>query len=416
MTHDLSLDYAKAQDEADPLSGMRAHFTCPKNMIYMDGNSLGVLPKGLPEKLAETISRDWGNGLVQSWNNAGWIDLPQKLGAKIGHLIGAEDNAVLAADSTSINLYKILSAALKLNPDRKVILSEDSNFPTDLYIAEGLIASQDSGYELRRGSSPQSLMDELTDDVAVLMLTHVNYQNGYMHDMAKVNKAAHDKGIIVIWDLAHSAGAVPLKLAETNCDFAVGCGYKYLNGGPGAPAFLYVAPRHHSKTTQPLTGWFSHASPFAFSPDYIPAQDITQYLSGTPPILSMVALDHAMDIWAQVDKDLLRAKSIALSQYFIDLVEVKCQGHGLELITPRLAEQRGSQVSFTHPEAGYAIMQALINDGVIGDFRAPDILRFGITPLYLSFAEIWTAADIFAKVLSTRKWDTPDFHNRKTVT
>lgn len=407
-------DFA-ALDEADPLAPFRQEFELPENVIYLDGNSLGPLPRIARERVATCVTEEWGKGLIRSWNDAGWIDLPTRVGGKIGTLIGAEPESVVAADSTSVNLFKCLSAALALRPDRTVIVSEKSNFPTDLYMAEGLSALLGGRHELRLIEDPSELSAALTDDVAVLMLTHVNYRTGYMHDMKATTAAAHEAGAVTLWDLAHSAGAVPVDLATANADFAVGCGYKYLNGGPGAPAFLYAAPRHQETASQPLTGWFSHKAPFAFDHRFAPTDGIGKFLCGTPPVLAMTALDAAMDLWARADMDAVRAKSVALTENFIALVEERCAGLGLTLSSPRNAEHRGSQVSFAH-ENGYPVMQALIARGVIGDFRAPDLLRFGFTPLYTRFTDIWDAVEHLRDILQAGAWDHPEFHARAAVT
>lgn len=407
-------DFA-ALDAADPLAPFRAEFELPEDVIYLDGNSLGPLPRIARERVATCVSEEWGNGLIRSWNDAGWIDLPARVGGKIGALIDAEPDSVVAADSTSVNLFKCLSAALTLRPDRTVIVSEKSNFPTDLYMAEGLSALLGGRHELRLIEDPSELPVALTDDVAVLMLTHVNYRTGYMHDMKAVTAAAHVTGALTLWDLAHSAGAVPVNLTNANADFAVGCGYKYLNGGPGAPAFLYVAPRHQQDASQPLTGWFSHKAPFAFDHRFAPTDGIGKFLCGTPPVLAMTALDAAMDIWARADINAVREKSVALTKSFITLVEERCAGLGLTLGSPRNAEHRGSQVSFAH-ENGYPVMQALIARGVIGDFRAPDLLRFGFTPLFTRFTDVWDAVEHLRDILETNSWDHPIFHARAAVT
>ena len=413
---DLSLNAALEMDRDDLLASMRGRFALPEGVIYLDGNSLGVLPHGVAERLNKAVTEDWGRGLIRSWNDAGWIDLPQTIGAKIAPLIGASPHNVVMADSTSVNLFKVISAALALQPSRHKIVTETRNFPTDNYIAEGVIKQMGDQHHLIHVEDGDDILAALDEDTAILMLTHVNYRNGKMHDMKAVTKAAHDKGVLVIWDLAHSAGAVPVSLDDADVDFAVGCSYKYLNGGPGAPAFVYVADRHLGGFTQPLSGWFAHQSPFAFAPEYEAAADIKQYLCGTPPVLSSLALDAALDLWEGIDLAAIRQKSLALTDYFITLVEARCAGHGLSLITPRDGAHRGSQVSFTHPDSGYAIISALIAEGVIGDFRAPDILRFGFTPLYTSFADVWHAVDKLADILETRRWDQPQFHARKAVT
>ncbi len=406
---------AKQADLNDPLRSFRERFALPDGVIYLDGNSLGALPKSVRQRVATTIDEEWGVQLIRSWNTADWVHLPQRVGAKIGRIIGAAEGTVVAADSTSINLFKVLSAALDLNPGRSKIISELDNFPTDLYIAEGVAKQINKGHRLVLADAPADIPAMLDDDVAVLMLTHVNYRNGYRHDMAALTKAAHEKGVLVIWDLAHTAGAMPVDLTGANADFAIGCGYKYLNGGPGAPAFLYVSPRHQGGFRQPLSGWFGHRAPFDFTPSYSPSNRIEQYLCGTPPVLAMVAMDEAMSLWDEVDMAALRAKSIALCDFFIQEVGTFADEFGLKLVTPRNPDLRGSQVSYSC-ENGYAIMQALIARGVIGDFRAPDIIRFGMTPLYLSFTEVGQAAGVLRDILATRAWDAPEYHVRGAVT
>ena len=330
-------------------------------------------------------------------------------------MIGAGDGSVVTADSTSINLFKVLSAALDLNPGRSKIISERDNFPTDLYIAQGVAKQIGKGHRLVLSDAPSDIPDMLDEDAAVLMLTHVNYRNGYRHDMPALTKMAHDKGILVIWDLCHTAGAMPVDLTGAGADFAIGCGYKYLNGGPGAPAFLYVNPRHMGGFRQPLSGWFGHRAPFDFDPSYAPSSNIEQYLCGTPPVLAMVAMDEAMSLWDDVDMTAVRAKSVTLCDLFIQEVDSFADEFGLKLVTPRDADRRGSQVSYSC-DNGYAIMQALIARGVVGDFRAPDIIRFGMTPLYLKFAEVKQAAAILRDILETRAWDAPEFQVRGAVT
>lgn len=412
----LSLGYAQARDATDRLADKRAEFLLPDGVIYLDGNSLGPLTRAASKAVQATLHSEWGTGLIRSWNDADWINLPETVGAKIAPLIGASPKNVIMADSTSVNLFKVLSAACAIQTGRKTILTERLNFPTDNYIAEGVIRQMGQHHRLRYVEQSETLTACLDDDVAVVLLTHVNYRTGQMHDMAAITKAAHERGALVIWDLAHSAGAVPLDLEGSQVDFAVGCGYKYLNGGPGAPAFLYVSDRYLGELFQPLTGWFAHKSPFAFDAEFTPSYDIRQYLCGTPPVLSAIALNAALDIWQHVDMHDVRAKSLALTDYLISLVEARCAGHGLQLITPTDHKIRGSQISFTHPEAGYPIIAALIAEGVIGDFRAPDILRFGVTPLYTSFADLWWAVDRLAAILDERRWDQPQFHQRKNVT
>ena len=414
--HRQSLESALARDAEDRLAPHRDGFALPDGVIYLDGNSLGALPRNVAARVASTLEREWGHGLIRSWNEAGWIDLPARVGARIAPLIGADPACVVAADSTTVNLFKTVSAALALRPDRRRIVTETRNFPTDNYIAEGVIRQCGGRHELVHAADADAVIDCLDADTAVLMLSHVNYRDGAVHDMAGLTRAAHDAGALVIWDLAHSAGVLPLDLAGCDVDFAVGCGYKFLNGGPGAPAFLYAAERHHGGFAQPLSGWFGHADPFGFDPHYRPAGDITQYLCGTPPVISMVALEAALGLWDKVDLRDVHAKSQALTDFFIELVEARCAGHGLTLVSPRDAARRGAQVSLSHPTAGYAIISALIADGVIGDFRAPDILRFGFAPLYTRFADVWHAVDRLAAILDGRLWDRPEFHARRTVT
>ena len=414
--HRQSLESALARDAEDRLAPHRDGFALPDGVIYLDGNSLGALPRNVAARVASTLEGEWGHGLIRSWNEAGWIDLPARVGARIAPLIGADPACVVAADSTTVNLFKTVSAALALRPDRRRIVTETRNFPTDNYIAEGVIRQCGGRHELVHAADADAVIASLDADTAVLMLSHVNYRDGAVHDMAGLTRAAHDAGALVIWDLAHSAGVLPLDLAGCDVDFAVGCGYKFLNGGPGAPAFLYAAERHHGGFAQPLSGWFGHADPFGFDPHYRPAGDITQYLCGTPPVISMVALEAALELWDKVDLRDVHAKSQALTDFFIELVEARCAGHGLTLVSPRDAARRSAQVSLSHPTAGYAIISALIADGVIGDFRAPDILRFGFAPLYTRFADVWHAVDRLAAILDGRLWDRPEFHARRTVT
>ena len=425
----ITLEDCRALDAQDPLRALRQQFHLPEGVIYLDGNSLGVLPKTTAARVAQTVTEEWGQGLIRSWNSAGWVDLPQRLGNKIAQLIGAAPGEVVATDSTSINLYKVLSAALHIAaqdaPGRQVLLSERSNFPTDLYIAEALC--KERGLQLVL-VEPENIHAALTSDVAVLMLTHVNYRTGAMHDMASVTAAAHGAGILTVWDLAHSAGAVPVDLNAAQADFAVGCCYKYLNGGPGAPAFVWVNTQHADRFWQPLAGWWGHAAPFAFTPDYRPAPGITRYLCGTQPILSMVALECGLDtvLAAQPLGGMaaLRQKSLALTDLFIELVETRCADHGLGLATPREHARRGSQVCITRETGAYAIVQALIARGVIGDFRAgdgdsgkhPDILRFGFTPLYIGFEDVWDAVEHLRQVLQTAEWQKPEFNQKSAVT
>jgi kynureninase len=401
-------------DRDDPLAEMRERFFLPRGVIYLDGNSLGALPKATPGRLNEVIQREWGERLIRGWNDSGWIEAPQRVGDKIARLIGARPGEVIVADSTSINLFKTLAAALALRPDRRVILSTPDNFPTDLYMAQGLIKQLGLGHELRLVRSDE-LEESLTDEVATLMVTHSNYQSGLILDMPGLTRKAHEQGALALWDLAHSAGALPLDLHAADVDLAVGCGYKYLNGGPGAPAFLYVARRHQASFSQPLSGWMGHAQPFTFVPNYAPAEGIARYLCGTPTMLSLAALECGVDLLLEADMARIREKSLALTTLFIELVESRLRRFGLELATPRDTVVRGSQVSFRHPE-GYAIMQALIHDGVIGDFRAPDTMRFGFTPLYLRYVDVWEAVTRLRRILAEKTWDQPAFKRRQKVT
>ncbi|MEO8156100.1 MAG: kynureninase [Rhizobacter sp.] len=402
-------------DAQDPLAALREQFDLPAGVIYLDGNSLGVLPRATAARVQQVIQHEWGTDLIRSWNTAGWIDLPQRVGNKIAQLVGAGEGELVVADSTSVNLFKVLSAALRIAqadaPARKCIVSERSNFPTDLYIAESL--ARDNGMRLVL-VEPDEIAQHLNSDLAVLMLTQVNYRTGRLHDMRALTQAAHAAGGLTVWDLAHSAGALPVDLRGSDADFAVGCGYKYLNGGPGAPAFVWAHPRHAERFWQPLAGWMGHAAPFEFTPGYRPAPGIARYLCGTPPVLSLAALECGVDTVLAADMQALRRKSMALTALFIDLVEARCDG--LQLASPRDASQRGSQASFSHPDAGYPIMQALIARGVIGDFRAPDILRFGFTPLYTRFVDVWDAVEHLVQVLQTEEWREPRFNQRAAVT
>ncbi|MCC6720383.1 MAG: kynureninase [Acetobacteraceae bacterium] len=403
-----------ALDRDDPLAPLRDLFALPDGVIYLDGNSLGALPRATPARVAQVVREEWGSGLIRSWNDAGWMAAPARVGDKIAQLVGAAPGSVMVADSTSVNLFKLLGAALAARPDRRAILSERGNFPTDLYIAEGLAALLDRGHQLRL-AEPDAIAAALDPDVAVLMLTHVNYHTGALHDMAALTRAAHAQGALVLWDLAHSAGAVPVDLAGCDADLAVGCGYKFLNGGPGAPAFLYVAPRLHEALRLPLTGWLGHAAPFAFEPGYRPAPGIARALVGTPPMLSLAALEVGVDIALQAPMAAVRAKSQQQTTLFAALLEQIAGTWGARLASPRDAARRGSQVCLAHDQA-YPIMQALIARGVIGDFRAPDILRFGITPLYTRYVDLWDAAAALGEVMARGEWQEARFQVRLAVT
>jgi kynureninase len=404
----------QAADRTDELAHFRGRFELPDEVIYLDGNSLGPLPVGVRERIAELIDNEWRNSLIRSWNAHDWGDLPFEIGRKIAEMIGAEADEVVCVDSTSVNLFKNLSTALQLRPDRKVIATPEGNFPTDIYIAEGLTKQLGGDYSVRLIDHEDPIAG-IDDDVAVVLLTQTDYRTGYKLDMATITQAIHDKGAFVVWDLAHSAGAFPVDLNAAKADFAVGCGYKYLNGGPGAPAFLYVAKRHQNLVEQPLAGWHGHAEPFAFESHYRPADGILRNVCGTSPILSMASLNVALDAFEGVDMQAVQKKSQALCEMFIDLVENRCGDFGFTLATTRDAERRGSQISFHH-ENGYPIMQALIAQGVIGDFRAPDILRFGFTPLYLGFEDVWNAVEILLQIMTSRGWDQEQFHIRAAVT
>ena len=422
-----------ALDAADPLAPLRAQFDLPPGLVYLDGNSLGVLPRTAPSRVAAVVRDEWGRDLISSWNSAGWITLPQRVGDKIARLVGAGAGELVAADSTSVNLYKVLVAASHIvradAPARRVILSERSNFPTDLYIAEGL--AREIGWELELIADADAIGTRLArGDVALLMLTHVNYRTGRMHDMRALTGAAHAAGTLAVWDLAHSAGAVPVDLHAAGADFAVGCGYKFLNGGPGAPAFVWAHPRHADRFWQPLSGWMGHAAPFEFTPAYRPAAGIARYLCGTPPVLSLAALECGVDTLLAAEPlggmAALREKSIALTELFAGLVDARCAGTGLAVVSPRDAMLRGSQVCLTHGDAkgasgGYAIVQALIARRVVGDFRAgdgsvPDILRFGFTPLYTRFIDVWEAVEQLRQVMSSGEWREARFNQRAAVT
>ncbi len=410
---------ALALDAADPLAPLRAQFDIPEGLIYLDGNSLGVLPRTTAARVQQVVTQEWGQGLIRSWNSAGWMALPARVGDKIARLVGAGPGELVVADSTSVNLFKVLAAALLMvkedAPARRVILSERSNFPTDLYIAESL--AREHGFELVL-VEPHEIASRLGADTAVLMLTHVNYRTGRMHDMAAVTRQAHAAGALTIWDLAHSAGAVPVDLTGANADFAVGCGYKYLNGGPGAPAFVWAHPRHVGRFWQPLAGWIGHAAPFEFTSGYRPAPGIARYQCGTPAVLSLAALDCGVDTVLAAEPHggmaALRRKSLALTRLFAEQVQATCPS--LALASPASDADRGSQVCFSHPDIGYPVVQALIARGVIGDFRAPDILRFGFTPLYLRFVDAFDAAEHLREVLEREEWHAPEFNQRHAVT
>ncbi|MDX2210135.1 MAG: kynureninase [Sphingopyxis sp.] len=379
----------------------RARFDLPDGLVYLDGNSLGPLPKAVPTRVAQMLTGEWGAQLIGGWNACGWMDAPRRVGDRVGRLIGAPPGMVVMGDTLSIKVYQALAAALAMVPDRRVVLSDSGNFPSDLYMAQGLLATLGGDYRLRI-VAPDAVADAIDESIAAVMLTEVDYRTGRLHDIAGLTARAHAAGALMICDLAHSAGALPVDVVASNVDFAVGCTYKYLNGGPGAPAFIYVAPRHADAALPALSGWMGHAQPFAFEPDYRPGSAIERMRVGTPPILALAALDAALDVWDGVDLHDVRRRSIALSNAFISGVEAACPE--LELASPRDPHQRGSQVSFRHQHAG-AVMHALIARGVVGDVRAPDILRFGFTPLYLSDADIAQAVATITDVIRNKRWD-----------
>ena len=411
----MNFDDISALDKADPLAKKRLEFDLPTNTVYLDGNSLGALPTAVKSRIADVVSKQWGNHLIRSWNDHHWIDLPISVGNKIAPIVGAELGQVICCDSISVNLFKLLSSALSLNSARSIVLSTQDNFPTDLYMVQGL--SDLLGPDLCQLQlvAEEQIEQSLNEDVAVLLLTQVNFRTGQLLNMEKLTQLAHKQGILVIWDLAHSAGALPVELDKCKVDFAVGCGYKYLNGGPGAPAFLYVAKRHHALVKQPLSGWMGHAKPFTFDPEYKSASNINQFLSGTPCVISMSALDAALDVWQDVDMSEIRQKSIALCDVFIRTVQMHDCLNELKLCSPSAANQRGSQLAFSHDNA-FAICQALIEKGVIADFRAPNILRFGFTPLYTSFEDIWQAVTILVDVVTSELYKEPRFNLALKVT
>ena len=407
---------AKTFDSEDPLSTFRSRFELPSDVIYLDGNSLGPMLKSVPDRVETTLRHEWAEGLIRSWNDADWINITDQVATRIAPLIGATPESVTVTDSTSINLFKLLSAALKMNSERNEIVSLNQNFPTDLYIAQGLRDFLDSGHKLQLAKKSAEISGLISDKTAMVMLTHVDFRTGEMLDMEKITQKAHEHGALVIWDLAHSAGAVPVHLDDVEADFAVGCGYKYLNGGPGAPSFLYVNKKHIGKAIQPITGWFSHASPFSFEADYKPDRTIKQFQSGTPPILSMIALDESLKLWQEVEIEQIREKSLKLTDFFIDCINTSELDNYFENVTPLSHSSRGSHVSLSFDGDGYAVMQAIIEQGVIGDFRTPDILRFGFAPLYNTFTEVSRSVEILHEIMSNKVWKEERFSQRKAVT
>ncbi len=410
----MTREEASALDAADPLARFRAAFALPEGLIYLDGNSLGPPPRAAHERLAQASRSEWGEGLVRSWNTAGWIEAPLRVGAKIARLIGADAGEVTVADSTSVNLFKLAAGALSLRPGRRTILSEAGNFPTDLYALQGLSALLGERAVLRT-VAPEDLTGAIDEDTAVVVLTHIHYKSARRWDMAGITAAAHAKGALMLWDLCHSAGAVAVDLTGADADLAVGCSYKYLNGGPGAPAFLFVADRHQAAIRSPLTGWMGHAEPFAFEDGYRPAADIRGQITGTPPILGLAALEAGVDLQLEADPAQIEAKGLALGDLFIGEIAARASDPDLTLASSRDPAARGLHVAFAHPQA-YALVQATMARGIVGDFRAPDVARFGFSPLFLSYAEVWDAAQSFCEVLATRSWDRPEFRTRTAVT
>lgn len=413
MTDIMTVTDVSALDAADPLAHFRERFRLREGLIYLDGNSLGALPKATGDRLAEVVGAEWGEGLITSWLGAEWSTAPRRIGDKIGRLLGAQPGEIVATDSTSVNIFKVLTAALSLRRERTVILSEATNFPTDVYIMQGVEAF--SGGRVKAVTvAPDAIIDALSEDVAVLLLTQVHYKSGRVRDMAAITERAHDVGALVVWDLSHSAGAIPVDLNGANADFAIGCGYKFLNGGPGAPAYLFAASRHHGATPI-LSGWFGHARPFDFEEDYDPAAGVERFQCGTPPVLGLSALEVGVDLMLEADMAEVRRKSLALGDLLIERMQPLCDSHGFALASPRDHRLRGSQVAYAHPQ-GYQIVQALKEYDVIADFRAPDILRFGLTPLYLRYRDIDEMVERLEKVCATRAWDKPQYHQRAAVT
>ena len=415
VIENITRDYAQDLDDADPLAAFRRRFRLPEDVIYLDGNSLGPAPEAVFDEMNRAIELEWAQDLITSWNKAGWFELPGKLGGMIAELTGADDDEVIVSDTTSINLHKTLHAGLALRPERLVIVSEGGSFPTDLYVIEGVMQTRSGITRRLEGVDGDRIEDLIDDDVAVVLVNQVDYRTGRLRDMAAVTRKAHEAGAVVVWDLCHSAGVLPVDLNGCEVDLAVGCTYKYLNGGPGAPAFVFAARRHHAALTQPLTGWWGHASPFAFDRAFSADPGIGKFQCGTQPVLSLRALKAGLELYGDVDLQLVRVKSMALTDLFIALVESRCAEFGLILASPRATAERGSQVSFAHGD-GYRIMQALIARGVIGDFRAPDILRFGFAPLYIRFVDIWDAVEHLREVLESGEWQDEQFAVRAAVT
>lgn len=409
----------KALDSADPVAPLRDLFALPADTIYLDGNSLGALPRQAPRRAQEVIEHEWGEGLIGSWNTAGWWQLPTTLGDRLAPILGADAGEVVVTDTTSMNLFKVLATALKIqqsaHPGRKTILAERDSFPTDLYMIGGFMDFCGSGYRLQLFDHPDDLAEALSSDTAVVVISHVNYRTGYLYDMAQTTAQVHQAGALMIWDLCHSAGAVPVDLKGSDSDFAVSCTYKYLNGGPGSPALLWVHPRHQDRGAQPLSGWWGHSRPFDMEARYSPASGIRRFLTGTQPIVSMSLIQCGLEIFERTSVATLRKKSLALTDLFIELVEQECSEYGVTLVTPRDHAKRGSHVSFGHENA-FAIIQALIERNVIGDYREPGVMRFGVAPLYIRYVDLWNAVRRLKQILQSRAWDTPRFKTRHAVT
>ena len=413
MTAKTRTDF-EALDASDPLAGFRGEFFLPKGVIYLNGNSLGAMPLAAAERAKRVVEHEWAEGLIGSMNTAGWYELPSTLGRKIAPIVGANPNEVVLTDAVGINLYKVVAAALKLQPDRRVVVMEGSNFPTNNYMVQGLLEELNKGYTIRFAEA-DTMLDAIDEDVAAICITHVHYKTGNILDMAAITEKAHAVGAAAVWDLCHSAGAMPVDLNGCNVDFAVGCTYKYINCGPGAPSLLFAAERHHGKYTQPLTGWYGHADPFGFERDYRPVEDVRQMLTGTQATVSLSIAEIGIDIMLRADMNQIREKSMRMTDLFIELVEERCGEHGFELISPRDASSRGSQVSF-HNDDGYSIIRAMHDNGVICDFRAPGKTRFGFAPLYIRYIDVWDAVDRLHDILANETWKEPQYQVRETVT
>ena len=411
----IKLSDLKHLDKQDPLSKYREEFFLPKNTIYFDGNSLGPVPTKTIKNLNKTINEEWGKDLINSWNKANWINLPQSLGDKIAPLLGAKSGEVVVVDSTSLNLFKVLTSALRLNKNRKKVVSESTNFPSDLYILEGVNGMLNNHYECQLIDDDINFEKYIDSSTAVVMLSHINYKTGRISDMKKITDHAHQQGALVVWDLSHSVGVIPMDLHNIGVDFAVGCTYKHLNGGPGAPGFLYVHSDLIAIVSQPLSGWLGHSDPFAFEAKYTPANNINKFICGTPSILSYKAVESALDIFDEISLEQVREKSIQLSELFIKLIQQECGDFGFELFSPIDAALRGSQISYKHENA-YPIMQSLISRGIIGDYREPNILRFGISPLYMRYEDVWSAIICLKNIMQSNEWDSSNFKIRNYVT